>query len=104
MEFDFLSPVDNEIIIFKNNLSSLQLGSKVAFHTDTDFPDIDTIKIAIIGVLENRGNIDNGNDNLNLDHIRKELYSLFPGNWHAAIADLGDIVQGNSLDGKISVI
>lgn len=98
MEFDFLSPVDNEIIIFKNNLSSLQLGSKVAFHTDTDFPDIDTIKIAIIGVLENRGNIDNGNDNLNLDHIRKELYSLFPGNWHAAIADLGDIVQGNSLD------
>ena len=98
MEFDFLSPVDNEIIIFKNNLSSLQLGSKVAFHTDTDFPDIDTIKIAIIGVLENRGNADNGNDNLNLDHIRKELYSLFPGNWHAAIADLGDIVQGNSLD------
>ena len=98
MEFDFLSPVDNEIIIFKNNLSSLQLGSKVAFHTDTDFPDIDTIKIAIIGVLENRGNIDNGNDNLNLDHIRKELNSLFPGNWHAAIADLGDIVQGNSLD------
>ena len=35
---------------------------------------------------------------MNLDHIRKELYSLFPGNWHAAIADLGDIVQGNSLD------
>ncbi len=98
MEFDFLSPVDNEIIIFKNNLSSLQLGSKVAFHTDTDFPDIDTIKIAIIGVLENRGNVDNGNDNLNLDHIRKELYSLFPGNWNATIADLGDIVQGNSLD------
>lgn len=98
MEFDFLSPVDNEIIVFKNNLTPLQLGSKVAFHTDTDFPDIDTIKIAIIGVLENRGNVDNGNYNLNLDHIRKELYSLFPGNWHAAIADLGDIVQGNSLD------
>jgi len=98
MEFDFLSPVDNEIIVFKNNLSSLQLGSKVVFHTDTDFPDIDTLKIAIIGVLENRGNVDNGNENLNLDYIRKELYSLFPGNWHAAIADLGDIVQGNSLD------
>jgi arginase family enzyme len=98
MEFDFLSPVDNEIIVFKNNLSSLQLGSKVVFHTDTDFPDIDTVKIAIIGVLENRGNVDNVNENLNLDYIRKELYSLFPGNWHAAIADLGDIVQGNSLD------
>ena len=55
MEFDFLSPVDNEIIQFINGLSSQHLGSKVAFHTDKDFPDIDKVKIAIIGVLENRG-------------------------------------------------
>lgn len=98
MEFDFLSPVNNEIIEFKNNLSSQQLGSKVAFHTDKDFPDLDTIKIAIIGVLENRGNTILGDTNLNLDYIRKELYSFFPGNWHSTIADLGDIAQGSSLD------
>jgi hypothetical protein len=25
--------------------------------------------------------------------FRKELYGLFPGNWDASIADLGDILQ-----------
>ena len=55
MEFDFLKPLDNEILQFIKEFSSQQLGSKVVFHTDKDFPDLDKIKIAIIGVLENRG-------------------------------------------------
>ena len=33
-----------------------------------------------------------------MTHIRKELYGLFPGNWDASIADLGDILAGNSND------
>ena len=57
MEFDFLSPVNDEIIQYIKGLSSQHLGSKVAFHTDKDFPDTDKIKIAIIGVPENRGNV-----------------------------------------------
>ena len=80
MEFDFLSPVDNEIIQYINGLSSQHLGSKVTFHTDTDFPDIDKVKIAIIGVLENRGAVNFVDDEVNLDAVRKELYGLFPGN------------------------
>ncbi|HOD89426.1 MAG TPA: formimidoylglutamase [Bacteroidales bacterium] len=97
MEFDFLSPVDNEILEYINGLSSQHMGSKVAFHTDKDFPDLDKIKIAIIGVPENRG--DNSSfEEANLDFIRKEFYGLFPGNWQSAIADLGDILPGNSID------
>ena len=38
MEFDFLSPVDNEIIQYVSSLSTQNMGSKVAFHTDKDFP------------------------------------------------------------------
>jgi arginase family enzyme len=98
MEFDFLSPVDNEIILFVNKLSTQHLGSKVAFHTETDFPDIDKIKIALIGVLENRGDINLIDHEINLVNIRKELYSLYPGNWQSSIADLGDIIAGNSLE------
>ncbi len=98
MEFDFLSPVDHEIIQYINGLSSQHLGSKVAFHTDKDFPDIDKIKIAIIGVLENRGAVNFVDEEVNLDAIRKELYGLFPGNWQSPIADLGDIIAGNSLE------
>ena len=43
MEFDFLSPVDTEIVQFVNKLSSQHLGNKVSFHTNTDFPDVDKI-------------------------------------------------------------
>ena len=97
MEFDFLSPVDNEILEYINGLSSQHMGSKVTFHTDKDFPDLDKIKIAIIGVPENRG--DNSSfEEANLDFIRKEFYGLFPGNWQSSIADLGDILPGNSIE------
>lgn len=97
MEFDFLSPLDSEIIQYVKALSSQHLGSKVAFHTDKDFPDTDKIKIAIIGVLENRGDLKSFEE-VNLDAIRKELYNMFPGNWQSSIADLGDILPGNSLE------
>jgi arginase family enzyme len=98
MEFDFLSPVDNEIIQYINGLSTQHLGSKVVFHTDKEFPDIDKVKIAIVGVLENRGAVNYVDEEVNLDAVRKELYSLFPGNWHSSIADLGDIIPGNSIE------
>ncbi len=95
MEFDFLKPLDNENFDFIEGLSSQQLGSKVVFHTEKDFPDLNKIKIAIIGVLENRGD-KNKTAQVDLLNIRKELYRLFPGNWDASIADLGDILAGNS--------
>jgi hypothetical protein len=95
MEFDFLKPLDNDILQFIKEFSSQQLGSKVVFHTDKDFPDLNKIKIAIIGVLENSGDVKQTTE-VNLSHIRKELYGLFPGNWNASIADLGDILAGNS--------
>ena len=95
MEFDFLKPLDNEILQFFKGFSSQQLGSKVVFHSAEDFPDLDKIKIAVIGVLENRGN-KNQTDEVDLSNIRKELYGLFPGNWNASIADLGNILAGNS--------
>ncbi len=97
MEFDFLEPVSPEIITHVSQLSSQHLGNKVVFHTEHDFPDISKIKIAIVGVLENRGNV-SVSEEVNLDYIRKELYALFPGNWESSIADLGDILPGNSLD------
>lgn len=97
MEFDFLSPVDDVIIEYIKGLSSQHLGSKVSFHTDKEFPDLDQIKVAVVGVLENRGN-PKAFEAVNLNAVRKELYSLFPGNWQSAIADLGDIYPGNSLE------
>lgn len=97
MEFDFLSPLEDEILGFVEGLSSQNLGSKIVFHSSKDFPDLAKIDIAIIGVLENRG-CEEQIEDVNLDHIRKELYSLYPGNWHTSIADLGNIEAGNSVN------
>jgi arginase family enzyme len=97
MEFDFLEPVNEGVLKFINSLSSQELGSKIVLHTQDQFPDISKINIAIIGVLEDRRNIDIVNE-VNLTAVRKKLYSMFPGNWDASIADLGDILAGESVE------
>jgi arginase family enzyme len=97
MALDFLTPLNTDILNFVNDLSSQHLGNKIVFHTKDDFPNIKKIKIAIIGVLENRGD-SNANQDVNLDFIRKELYSLYPGNWNASIADLGDLLPGETIE------
>lgn len=97
MEFDFLKPISDEVLELISELNSQHLGSKIVLHTDEQFPDINKIKIAIIGVLDNRGDSSAIAD-IDLTAIRKELYSLYPGNWEASIADLGDIVAGNSVE------
>ena len=97
MEFDFLSSLDSEILDYINELSSQQLGSKVVLHTSEAFPEVSKVTIGIIGVLENRGN-SNGNQEIDLVAIRKELYGLYPGNWDTSIADFGNILAGNSIE------
>ncbi|NRT13787.1 arginase family enzyme [Flavobacterium sp. 28A] len=95
MEFDFLKPIDGEILTVLKTFSTQQLASKVVFHTQDQFPDLNKITIAVIGVAENRGNA-HGATTVDLSAIRKELYGMFPGNWDATVADLGDILAGNS--------
>ena len=97
MEFDFLKPLSNEVLELINGLNSQHLGSKIVLHTSEQFPDLNKIKIAIIGVLDNRGDSKAISD-VDLTAIRKEFYSLYPGNWEASIADLGDILPGNSIE------
>lgn len=97
MEFDFLEPVSNEVVDYVKQLSQQHLGSKVVMHTETDFPDLDKIKVALISVPENRG-MSSGAEEGIADFARKELYGLFPGNWEASIADLGNLAPGNSPD------
>jgi len=97
MVFDFLAPLESEIIEFVGGLSSQHLGSKIVLHTPEASPDLDQIKIAIVGVLENRGDVSQA-AGVDLTAIRKELYSLFPGNWNSSIGDLGDLKAGNTIE------
>jgi formiminoglutamase len=75
------------------------LGKKIKIHSQQDgIPDLDDVRIAIIGVKENRNDINYIGEELNFDSIRQKLYGLFPGNWNTVIADLGDINSGETTE------
>jgi arginase family enzyme len=49
-------------------------------------------------VQENRNDVNYIGADINFDSIRKTLYTLFPGNWHTTVADLGDIEPGETVE------
>ena len=96
---DLLKPVDDHLIVHNELMSPLILGNRISIHSsEKGIPDLDSIKIAIIGIPEERNSVDYLGDNLNLNEIRKSLYNLYPGNWSSKIADLGNLILGGSAD------
>ena len=99
MNFNFLSPVSDSVLAHNELLSQQALGKKIKIHSKQQgLPDLDHVDIAIVGVLENRNDIDYIGEDFNFNEIRKTLYSLFPGNWKKSVADLGDINKGESVE------
>ena len=103
MVFDFLQPISTSVEEYISKLSNQTLGKKVVFHTQTDFPVLDNVAIAIITVNEFRGS-EKDNDDFSFDYFRKQFYSLFPGNWNASIVDLGTIEAGASIEDTYFVV
>ncbi len=99
MNFNFLSPV-SEIVLAHNELLSLQaLGRKIRIHSSQNgIPELEGVDVAILGVLENRNDVNYIGEEFQLNEIRKSFYSLFPGSWDSVIADLGDINKGESVE------
>ncbi len=97
MVFDFLQPVSASVEAYISKLSNQTLGKKVALHTQTDFPVLENVSLAIITINENRG-ANKENKDFAFEDFRKQLYSLYPGNWNTSIADLGTIEAGESIE------
>jgi arginase family enzyme len=99
MNFNFLSPVSDAVLAHNELLSLQAVGKKIKVHSNQHgIPDLEDVKIAIIGVLENRNDINYIGNTLGFDEIRKSLYALFPGNWYHTIADLGNVLPGASVE------
>jgi len=95
MSFEFLKPINESLLVKIIESTEVNLGKKVLMHTSKKFPDLTNVKIAIIGVLDNRGN-KNFEQQSNLDEFRSMFYQLYPGNWDSVIADLGDLKAGST--------
>jgi arginase family enzyme len=103
MVFDFLQPVSVSVEQFISKLSNQTLGKKVALHTQTDFPVLENVSLAIITVNEYRG-ANKENEDFAFEEFRKQLYSLYPGNWNVSIVDLGSVEAGESVEDTYFVV
>ena len=95
---DFLSPIKEIAIAHLVLHSPFCLGNHIHLHTEQNgFPELEHINIAIFGVEEDRNSENNFGCGENLHFIRRKLYELFPGNWQTQIADLGNVLKGNTV-------
>ena len=98
IDFSFLSPVQDRIVDQIEQLHGQAIGKKLMIHSSNNEPDLEGVKIAILGVLESRNSVDYIGEEFQLSEIRKALYKLFPGNWLHGMADLGDVQKGASVE------
>ena len=95
---EFLSPVSKKVIAHKEVLPEGVLGKQIKTHATTgDLPDLKSVKFAIVGILENRNDVNFIGEAISLDAFRKAFYSLYPGNWSHSIIDIGDINKGETV-------
>ncbi len=95
----FFTPINLEDILGNNSLSENHLGNLITLHkAESDFPELDEIQIALIGVCEDRNSTNNTGSNMAPNEVRGFLYKLFKGDFNLKIVDLGNIMPGNTTD------
>ena len=97
INYNFLSPVDDLILSHTNLNSSLILGNRINVYNDVSSPpDLANTDVVIVGVNEYRNGEISLNENFSLNEVRKTFYNLYPGNWSLNIADIGDLILGDT--------
>lgn len=99
MDIDiYFNSIDLSGYEYSENAQRKRLGDVVkAFNSPNNFPDLSSVNIAIIGVLEDRNALNNEGCSQAPDQVRKYLYNLYEGNYTAKIADLGNIKMGHTV-------
>ena len=99
MDIDiYFEPIDLSGYEFADKTKRRRFGDAVhAYHSESSFPDLKGMDIAIIGVQEDRNAVNNKGCSQAPNEVRKYLYRLFEGNYSSKIADLGNIKQGNQV-------
>ena len=95
----FFSPVNTDNILNNYNLKETQFGNLFTIYKEgSDFPELEEMDIALIGVCEDRNSESNEGCKLAPDAVREFLYKLYDTGFRGNIADLGNINAGHSTD------
>jgi hypothetical protein len=105
MILEYLKPIAEITVAHARIQEPHSIGKTILLHTAQDgLPDLQNVDIVMVSILENRKDANAIFQVENLDGIRRKLYELFPGNWHSKIADLGNIVAGETVEDTYYVV
>lgn len=105
MAFDFLVPVSNKAIAHCELLPPQSLGKNIHKHTARKgLPVLANATFAILGVNESRNAFEKKPEQLDITAIRIQLYKLMMGNWSSTLVDLGDVVEGETVEDTYFVV
>jgi formiminoglutamase len=96
---EFFTPLDTSEFIGADRYAASSYGKIVnSYVQGGDFPSLENIQLAILGVEEDRQAINNEGCGLAADYVRENFYKLFQGDYSAKIVDLGNIKKGNTIE------
>lgn len=95
----FLDPVDEKCFVANVRPGKNTLGETITiFRNEAEFPDLEGMQLALLGIKDERGAIDNHGCADGIDPIRKALYQLF-NHWpDLKIVDLGNVKTGKEVN------
>ncbi|MCW8980764.1 MAG: formimidoylglutamase [Altibacter sp.] len=95
---EFLTPVSKSVLAHREVLPAGVLGKQIEVYAEQGtLPSLSQVKFAILGVKENRNDINFLGGEPTFDAFRKAFYALYPGNWNHKIIDIGDIEKGETV-------
>ena len=94
----FLEPVPEKCFTANTRPGKKTFGETVAvFRDEDDFPELEGCQLALVGIKEERGAVDNHGCADGADHVRKAFYQLF-NHWDdLRIVDLGNVKNGQEI-------
>ncbi|MEO5946447.1 MAG: formimidoylglutamase, partial [Chitinophagaceae bacterium] len=91
----YFTPIDLVTVSNDSVYDATQIGGSItSYVTQDDFPDLEGVDIAIIGVCEDRRSEKSLGASNAPDEVRKFLYELYPGSVEPKMIDLGNINAG----------
>lgn len=95
----FLDPVDEKCFVANVRPGKNTIGETITiFRNEAEFPDLEGMQLALVGIKDERGAIDNHGCEDGIDPIRKALYLLF-NHWpDLKIVDLGNVKTGKEVN------
>src|SRR5688572_4532377 len=95
----FFSPVNIDEITGGVSFKDYQFGTLFSIYNSEDnFPELDGVNLAIVGVTEERNAVNNSGCKSAPDAVRAYLYKLYGGSFEVKVADLGNIHPGHSTE------